>query len=129
MQPDSQCAQPAENILCWSGAGVDLVMESAGPVRIDPAWKRPYLLFEHRYTFNLPATIYVKTNASWEMLWAFKEGGSSSWLPAAVDLGRYKGQEILLQFAIRGSASKYWWQNPPSNQWTIRNPRIVPDHP
>ncbi len=127
-RPDNGCSEPSQNIRCWSGSGVELIMETAQRITIDANWKRPYLAFEHRYDFNVPATIYVKANGPLEILWTFAEGSSSAWQPAKADLSKYKGKEIFIQFAISGSSSKYWWKNPPKNQWMIRNVRIEPEY-
>ncbi len=120
------CGEDKSGPPCWFGSGADLEMVLTEPILIDPAWENPFLTFSHRYVFIANANIYVKADGGWEILWSFPKGQSALWGPFQVDLSKYKGNEIILQFNVSG-ASGSLYSSGRKNEWYIRDPQIVPN--
>jgi hypothetical protein len=116
------CGEDRNGPPCWFGSGEGLEMTTQKPLLIDPAWDNPHLVFSHRYVMDQNATIYVKADGGWEVLWSFPSGQSSVWVPFKVDLGEYKGKQVLLQFSLFGCSGIC------TNEWYIRDPKIVPNY-
>jgi hypothetical protein len=120
------CGQDHSGPPCWFGTAENLSITLKKPILIDPAWPSPYLVFTHKYVFIHNATIYANAGGSWEILWSFPAGQSILRVPHQVDLSKYKGKEILLQFSSTG-ASTTASGKVRMNTWEIRDPQIVPD--
>lgn len=121
------CGEDRNGPPCWFGRGAELQMITNKPILIDPAWKNPYLTFSHRYVFVQNATIYVRVGGSIEVLWSFPSGQSTAWVPFKVDLSKYKGKEIDLEFIVSGTAGTLFNAGQ-RNEWSIRDPQIAPNY-
>jgi len=120
------CGEDKNGPPCWFGRGAELNMMLPKPILIDAAWENPYLTFSHHYVFVQNATIYAKADGGWEVLWSFLSGQSSLWKPFQVDLSKYKGKEIILQFIVSGTAGTMF-NSGQKNEWYIRDPQIIPN--
>lgn len=120
------CGEDSNGPPCFFGKEKELILTLDKPILIDSNWKNPYLIFSHHYVFIQNATIYVQDEGSWKVLWSFPKGQSSSWQPVQIDLSKYKGKEIVIQFNVSGSTGQMFTQGS-RNEWYIRDPRINPD--
>ncbi|MDI6696212.1 MAG: hypothetical protein QME21_14290 [Anaerolineales bacterium] len=99
----------------------DVTLVSKNPVRIDPAWPRPYLVFWHKYDFEKSARIDLLVNNNWITIKNFRENEATSrWIQEAFSLESYKGKEISVRFL----ATSY----PLASQWYVNDVRIVPNY-
>jgi hypothetical protein len=121
------CGEDRNGPPCWFGRGDELQMMTLKPIFIDPAWKNPHMTFSHRYVFVQNATIYAKVGGGWEVLWSFPSGQSTAWVPFKVDLSKYQGKEIELQFIVSGTAGTLFNAGQ-RNEWAIRDPKIIPNY-
>lgn len=121
------CGEDRNGPPCWFGRGAELELMLQKPLLIDPAWQNPHLTFSHRYVFIQNATIYVKADGGWNVLWSFPSGQSSLWVPFKVDLKKYQGKEILIHFTVSGSTGTLFGPGR-TNEWYIRDPKIVPNY-
>jgi len=120
------CGEDKSGPPCWFGRGADLDMVLSEPILIDPAWENPFLTFSHHYVFVANANIYVKADGGWEVLWSFPIGQSALWGPFQVDLSKYKGKEIILQFIVSGTSGTLYTSGR-KNEWYIRDPQVIPN--
>jgi len=127
MRQAAGCSEDRAGPPCWFGRGEELQMATLKPIFIDPAWKSPHLTFSHRYVFVQNATIYAKVDGNWEVLWSFPSGQSTAWVPFKVDLSKYQGKEIDLQFIVSGTAGTLFNAGQ-RNEWAIRDPKIIPNY-
>lgn len=121
------CGEDRNGPPCWFGRGAELEMVTSKPILIDPAWENPHLTFSHRYFFVQNATIYVKADGGWEVLWSFPSGQSTAWVPFKVDLSKYQGKDIDIQFIVSGTAGTLYNAGQ-RNEWAVRDPLIVPNY-
>lgn len=106
---------------------------STNKIYIDPAWKRPYLVFYHEY--NLPdkisdwgysslseGLVYIQSDGHWSSRIAFN-GASNGWREEKVNLEDFSGKEILIKFATETEVYRLGLKL----FWYIQDVRIVPD--
>ncbi|MEW5869949.1 MAG: hypothetical protein AB1894_11780 [Chloroflexota bacterium] len=124
----TDCLNPNEP--CWGQvASTSAAMTSEQDIYIDPAWKNPYLLFVHKYTFpfgkgydgKLIGYIRFSIEGRWRVFRIFN--GSKPWTPEQLSLEEYKGQTITVQF----STELEGWSLKGDKYWYIQNVQIVPN--
>jgi hypothetical protein len=120
------CGEDSSGPPCWFGREKELIMTLKEPVLIDSSWANPYLILSQHYVFIQNATIFVQDEGSWKVLWSFPKGQSSSWQPVQIDLSKYKGKEIVIQFNVSGSSGQMYTSGS-RNEWYIRDPQINPN--
>lgn len=99
----------------------DVTLVSKNPVRIDPAWPKPYLVFWHKYDFEKPARVDLQVNGTWIIVKKFRDNEMTSrWLQEAINLEDYKGKEVIVRFL----ATSY----PLASQWYVNDVRIIPNY-
>jgi hypothetical protein len=54
--------------------------------------------------------------------------GKSDWQLEAIDLSRFKGQEIYVQFAVSGKQTGLWGGKGPGSRWFVEDVRIFPNY-
>ncbi len=119
------CGENKNGQPCWYGRGDTLELILEQPILIDPIWESPYLVFSHRYVFVQNATIFIKSENQWKVLWSFVSGRSAVWQPFHVDLSLYKNQDISLQFIVSGTTGGQSGVVK-QNEWYILDPKIDP---
>lgn len=122
-----------DDLPCWMGQGYEINLESSESTLIDSNWERPFLIFNHNYSFEVDAYIFINSGGSWDVLRSFPKG-EGRWVEVALDLSKFKGKEIYLRFHISGPTIKpggVWWKpDKPADtsRWNISNPRIIPNY-
>jgi hypothetical protein len=120
---------------CWKADddpdkhfGGTLTLVSEDTVFIDPEWPNPYLVFWHKYDFSRSSNVAVMFKGQWEYLKVYGKG-QSGWTHEALELDKYIGDTVLIQFATAGR-KPYVWPHPaePKNEWYIQEVQIVPDY-
>ena len=120
------CGEDKDGPPCWFGTEDELELIMMEPIHIDSAWGNPHLTFNHKYVFVQNATIYLKVDSQWRVLWSFVSGQTALWQPFDVDLSEYKGKDIFLQFTVSGTRGLKSG-SVKRNEWFIRDIRIVPN--
>lgn len=127
----SGCKVP--NSGCWrmnddfkKHFGNELSLVSKVPVKIDPSWPSPYLVFWHKYKFENKARIDISGDSVWSTMQVLdKQKSSNIWKQGAINLDIFKGKEILVNFAAFG----IWGSGGiPGSDWYINDVRIVPNY-
>jgi len=121
------CGQDPSGPPCWFGKGDELIMTLQKPILIDNSWPSPYLVYSQHYFFAQNATIYVQQKGSWKVLWSFPAGQNPSWQQIAIDLSKFKGEEIVFQFSVSGGYGSLF-HAAKKNEWYIRDPQINPNY-
>jgi len=99
----------------------DVTMVSKNPVRIDPAWPKPYLVFWHKYDFEKAARVDLQVNGTWIIIKNYRENETTSrWIRETFNLEDYKGKEVVVRFL----ATSY----PLASQWYVNDVRVVPNY-
>jgi hypothetical protein len=117
------CGKDPNGPPCWYGSASGLYLTMKKPVLIDPDWPNPHLIFSHSnyliYALNACTySIYVQVDGQWQTLWSIPREGGSAWRTVRVDLTKYKGQEILIQFSTDDCYT----------EWYIRDIQIDPNY-
>jgi len=107
--------------------GSNMVLTSRERVLIDSNWPHPYLVFWHKYHFEISASISVDVNGTWEDLELYSTG-TNEWEQAYFDLSKYKGEEILIRFTAATARWGSFRHNPPKTEWFLQQIQIVPDY-
>jgi len=122
---DAACykgGHPADNSV------TDMIMTSINPITVDPNWKNPYLVFWHKYNVEQPAYVNIGIGSQWKPLKSF-QGQATGWIQSFIDLNKYKGKDILIQFTAPAFApTKSWWKDAPMNDWYLNDIHIVPNY-
>jgi hypothetical protein len=121
--PDSGCWRMNDDFKKHSGSQLSLV--SKVPVKIDPSWPSPYLVFWHKYKFENKAHIDISGDSVWSTIKVLDKQKSSNWKKDAISLEMFKGKEVLVNFAAYG----IWGSGGiPGSDWYINDVRIVPNY-
>jgi hypothetical protein len=123
-----------EDTPCWVSDddyqkhnGSDMVLTSRERVFIDPDWPRPYLVFWHKYHFEISASLSVDVKGTWEDLELYNKG-TQAWEQAYFDLSKFKGEEILIRFSAATARWGSFRHNPPKTEWFLQQIQIIPDY-
>ncbi len=117
------------NIPCWkladdwktaqtsSGNGV---LTSKGPVLIDTAWERPYLVFWNKRQLRRTGAIELQVDGKWIGVKNLDQT-HTEWVQEAIDLQPYKGKQMIVRFMSEiGFAQQ--------STWFIQDIKIVPNY-
>jgi serine/threonine protein kinase len=107
--------------------GSNMVLTSRERVLIDPDWPHPYLIFWHKYHFEVSASVSVEINGTWEDLELYGKG-TEGWKQAYFDLSKYKGEQVLIRFSAATARWGSFLHNPPKTEWFLQEIQIIPDY-
>jgi hypothetical protein len=123
-----------EGAPCWKTdddydkhMGSPLVLTSKQSLLIDPNWPKPYLVFWNNRDNSYPATVELIVDNKQVILKTYVQG-KSDWQLEAIDLSRFKGQEIYVQFAVSGKQTGLWGGKGPGSRWFVEDVRIFPNY-
>jgi hypothetical protein len=123
-----------EDTPCWKTdddydkhGGGTMAMVSEESIFIDPDWPSPYLVFWHKYDFQREASISVLVSDQWEYLKLYDKT-KSLWTQEVLDLRKYKGESIIIQFSLQGRDYVRWWQSSPKSEWFVQEVQLIPDY-
>ena len=111
---------------------VSLIGKSS--IYIDPDWNNPYLVFWHKYDFLGESMIIVQVDGRQEILKTFVKGSKSDdWRREILELNRYKGKDILLNFTADAEqhavGGGFWGTNKfVRTEWYLQDIQIIPDY-
>ncbi len=112
-------------IPCWKSndrlaIGYDSVtLTSKDSILIDQSWENPYLAFWHEYDFDLSANITLKTSRGWAIVKTYGKG-KRSWSQEFVDIGQYKGEDVLIKFTMEPYHKV--------STWILQDIQIIPNY-
>jgi hypothetical protein len=125
--------------LCWrinddwdTHGGSLLNLTTTDLIRIDPNWEKPTLVLWNKRDIKTNAYVNAIVNGKAERLKIWT-GSSGAWRTEAIDLSKYKGQEIRIQFSVEGNPGpkmQSWSKhtNRPSSQWFVQGVEILPTY-
>ncbi|MBN1146338.1 MAG: hypothetical protein JXA78_03710 [Anaerolineales bacterium] len=125
---DTLCWKADDNYDKHYGGILSLVSEES--IFIDPDWPSPYLAFWHQYDFQREASISVLSGDQWEYLKIYSKA-KNSWIRELFDLSKYKGENLVIQFSLKGrlvNIGGIGKHSEPKSEWYIQEVLIIPDY-